>query len=70
LNDYLREKLLADAKDGPLLAASCSTTMLLFEEGKHCTAGELDQLLSHVGFADIAVLPAYGLCSLISGRKP
>jgi acetylserotonin N-methyltransferase len=66
---YLHEKLLA-AKDGPRLAPSCSTTMLLFEEGTHCTAGDLDQLLSHVGFADIAVFPAYGFFSLISGRKP
>jgi acetylserotonin N-methyltransferase len=67
---YLHEKLLANAKDAPLLAVSCSTTMLLFEEGKHCTAGELDQLLSHAGFADITVFPAYGLYTLISGRKP
>jgi hypothetical protein len=44
--------------------------MLLCEEGKHRTAGDLDQLLSRVGFADIAVLPAYGFYSLIRGRKP
>jgi acetylserotonin N-methyltransferase len=67
---YLHEKLLADAQDGPLLGTSWSTTMLLCEEGKHCTAGELDQLMSKVGFADIAVFPAYGLFSLIRGRKP
>jgi acetylserotonin N-methyltransferase len=66
---YLHEQVLA-AKDGPLLATSCSTRMLLCEEGKHGTAGDLDQLLSRVGFADIAVLPAHGFYSLIRGRKP
>ncbi|MBW4562755.1 MAG: class I SAM-dependent methyltransferase [Mojavia pulchra JT2-VF2] len=67
---YLHEILLSDTKDNPLVATSFSMCMVWVTEGKQFTAGELHQLLTECGFADILITPTYGYYSLISGTKP
>jgi hypothetical protein len=66
---YLHEMLLAEMKDGPLVAAFFSMKMMVATEGKQFTADELDRLLNHCGFEDVDVTPTYGYFSLITALK-
>jgi hypothetical protein len=67
---YLHEILLADTKDGPLVAATFSLLMLFALRGQQFTTGELAGLLGEAGFTEITVAPSYAYYSLISARKP
>jgi len=66
---FLHEILLNDTKDGPLVAAAYSTSML-WMGSKQYTARELDKLLRDVGFTDVTVNPTHTYFSLVSARKP
>lgn len=66
---YIHEMLLSDTKDGPVAATSFSMCMLWGTQGKQFTAGELNQLLTQCGFADISITKTYGYYSLIVGKK-
>ncbi len=67
---YIHEVLLGDRKDGPLVAASFSVTMMLFNKGKQFTFAELEGLLSEAGFREISIQPTYGYYAVVSGTKP
>ena len=47
------EKLLNEAKDGPVSAALQSLNMLVATEGRERTASEYKAILQHIGFAEI-----------------
>ena len=68
---YLHESLLNETCDGPPLIALYSMNMArVTEYGKQYSAGELQEILSGVGFEDIRVLHTYSHFSLVSARKP
>lgn len=66
----VHEMLLADAKDGPLPAASYSMAMIFSTDGKQRTAAEVAVLLERAGFVKVSVTPSAGYYSLVSGEKP
>src|SRR5436305_2096788 len=66
---FIHEVLLNDTKDGPLVAAAFSMTMLQLK-GKQYTARELAELLQVVGFIGVTVRPTYAYYSLVSASKP
>lgn len=66
----VHEMVLADAKDGPLPAASYSMAMIFSTDGKQRTAAENAALLEKAGFVNVSVTPSAGHYSLISGEKP
>jgi len=67
---FLHEMLLDEGKDGPLLVACFSVTMLLHERGKQYTATELAAMLEGAGFVDFQARPSYGYYALVTARKP
>jgi cyclopropane fatty-acyl-phospholipid synthase-like methyltransferase len=66
---FIHEILLNDAQDGPLPGALFSV-MMLGTRGKQFSFLELEELLAHAGFTDVAVKHTYGYYSLVSATKP
>ena len=62
--------LFADDKQGPFAAAAYNVAMLLWTRGQQFSGRELSALLREVGFDDVAVVPALGYWSVVTGRKP
>ena len=67
---FLHEMPLNEKKDGPLLVACFSVSMLIYEKGKQYTLGELDGFLSEAGFVDFTSEPTHAYYHLVSARKP
>ena len=66
---HLHEMVMADDGSGPVATAGFSMMMLVGTQGRQRSAVELAALLEGAGFRDVAVDPAYGYFSLVTGRK-
>ncbi len=67
---FLHEMPLNERRDGPLLVACFSVSMLLYEKGKQYTLGELEAFLSEAGFVDFKSEATHAYYHLVSARKP
>lgn len=65
----LHEKLLNEARSGPLANALVSLDMLYWTEGKQYTGRELKELLERAGFGQTTVTPTLGYWSAVVGTK-
>jgi hypothetical protein len=66
----LHEMLLNDDGSGPRTAAAFSVLMALGTQGQQFTFGQLESLLTDVGFTGIECHSTSPLYSLVRGRKP
>lgn len=58
-----------DDKSGPLEAALCSTTMLLWTEGRQYSGAEVAMILQDAGFTGIEIKRSFGLWSIVTDSK-
>lgn len=66
---HLHEMLLADAIDGPEVAAAFSLYVSVTTKGQQYSAAELAAMLQAAGFSDPVVTPAYGAYAVVSATK-
>ncbi len=65
----IHEKLLSDARDGPLANSLVSVDMLFWTEGQQYSAAEIHRLLEEAGFSDPCTRATVGYWSISSARK-
>jgi predicted O-methyltransferase YrrM len=66
----IHEVLFDDDKSGPASAALYSMWMLVASEGQQYSGGELTELLTGAGFADVRITPVAAPHSVVEARKP
>jgi acetylserotonin N-methyltransferase len=66
---HLHEMLLADALDGPEVAAAFSLYVSVTTKGQQYSAAELAAMLQAAGFSDPVVTPAYGAYAVVSATR-
>jgi acetylserotonin N-methyltransferase len=66
---FLHEMLLADDGSGPITTASFSMLMLFGTQGRQYSLGELREILTNAGFADVRARETYGYYSVVSAKK-
>ena len=67
----IHEVLYDDDKRGPFIAAAFSMGMLGWSvDGGQYSGGELVEMLTQVGFAEINTIPTFGYYSIVTGIKP
>lgn len=67
----VHEILYDDAdKTGPFPTAAMSMLMLGWGVGEQYSGDDIKGFLEEAGFVDVQVIPTFGYCSIVTGRKP